>query len=126
MSTVTFAVHNLYTDCNISDYERPDVPVNLSISDIGARWTTLRWATFDDNAPILGVILYVHDLADNLTVVSNITANSLATTGRSVQLNVSGISPFTLYSFRVMACNEAGCSASSLESPTMRTLQDSE
>ena len=81
------------------------VPVGFNdpiVSLIQARSLTLTWT-----APSMpnGVILYYTVSYGNGSVVSNSTA--LAAT-------VTGLSPFTNYSFLVMACNTAGCSQTNL------------
>ena len=72
------------------------------VSLVQARSLILTWSS--PSMPN-GVILYYTLSYGNGTVVSNSTA--LAAT-------VTGLSPFTNYSFLVMACNTAGCSQTSL------------
>ena len=115
---------------NIS--ERPDPPVNATAVNHGSRWIALRWTpTFDGNRPVLRFILHIRNvnMTEDFMPVENLTASALMMSGSSFMYNVSRESvvlPFTRYSFRVVSCNEIGCSDQSQESDDVQTLQDSE
>jgi len=112
--------------------ERPDPPEDVTAFNTGSRWIALRWtSTFDGNRPVLGFMVYICDVnnSGNFTLVTNLTASTLMTKGNSFMYNVSGedvVLPFTQYSFRVVSCNEIGCSEQSPDSPVVLTGQDSE
>lgn len=85
----------------------------------------LNWTSaFDGNRPVLSFIIYIRN-NDNGTLVANITA---VTIGDSLSYNISGVEvqPFTQYAFRVVSCNEIGCSDKSPESAAVQTDQYSE
>ena len=82
-----------------------DLPEQFSapiVSAIQARSLTITWS-----APAVpnGVILYYTLSLGNGTVLFN---------GTSLTAQVTGLSPFTNYSFFVTACNGAGCTQTSL------------
>ncbi len=112
--------------------DRPDPPDNVTAFDVGPRWIALRWTpTFDGNSPVLNFVLHIRNvnMTEEFMPLENLTASELETSGRSFMYNVSRrdvVLPFTVYSFRVVSCNQIGCSDQSQESEARQTLQDSE
>ena len=78
----------------------------------------LGWnITFNGNRDVNGARISIYsteNLPGERMVMSGVTRN-----------NITGLSPFTNYSFGVVACNEIGCGLQSELSPVVRTLNDS-
>ena len=91
--------------------------MNVEVVSFGARWVYLSWAiAFSGNRPVSGarISIYSTEMMPNREVMSGAT-----------MYNVSDLSPFTNYSFGVVACNEIGCGMQSDRSQDVRTLNDS-
>lgn len=92
----------------------------------------LNWIpAFDGNRPVLGFIVYIRDVSNSdgdVTMVANITVDEAEMASDFFSYNISGVEvqPFTMYAFRVVSCNDIGCSNESLESSVVQTEQYSE
>ncbi len=113
---------------HFSHAECPDPPVNVTVSEIDARWVVLRWTpSFDGNRPVTNFTLYISSMDSNSSMTQ--VPDGLMSSGGELMFNISMqgvIIPYTNYSFTVDACNEIGCSNQSDPSPVIRTLEDGE
>ncbi|XP_019861768.1 PREDICTED: hemicentin-1-like [Amphimedon queenslandica] len=97
----------------------PDIPVNLSTSDVTSRNLTLSWdEPHHNNAPILGYdVAYTEpDFLDRRSI-------ELTVNGSIETLFIDGLHPGVTYNFTVNAFNEEGDSGFS-EPFTQRTLEE--
>ncbi|XP_063603042.1 tyrosine-protein phosphatase 99A-like isoform X3 [Penaeus indicus] len=100
----------------------PDPPGRPLILGFTARSVNLSWTPSQDthNSPISHYIIHIREGEDGHWDVDN----GHATTNNSTQFTVDGLSPFTVYSFRVVAVNSLGMSSPSKESYYMVTLRE--
>ncbi|ROT64779.1 putative tyrosine-protein phosphatase 99A [Penaeus vannamei] len=100
----------------------PDPPGRPLILGFTARSVNLSWTPSQDthNSPISHYIIHIREGEDGHWDVDN----GHATTNNSTQFTVDGLSPFTVYSFRVVAVNALGMSSPSKESYYMVTLRE--
>jgi netrin-G3 ligand len=88
---------------NITVQGIPERPIDVSVVNVTHNSAQLEWVEpHDNNAEITGYSVLVRDLT-NMTFHSNQN-----TTGAVEMLTVTGLSPFTNYSFVVVAVNSLG------------------
>jgi endonuclease I len=79
---------------NLVDTESPSIPTNLSSTNITSSGVTLNWTASTDNVGVTAYDIF----KDNVLLASSSNAT----------YNVSGLSPTTLYTFKVRAKDAAG------------------
>ena len=97
--------------------EPPDPPVNVEILSFGARWVYISWTiSFNGNRNVSSarISIYSTEMTPERELMSGNTT-----------YNITNLSPFTNYSFGVVACNEIGCGLQSNLSRMVMTLNDS-
>ena len=101
--------------------EKPDAPI-FNNSEIERRSASFTWQpTFEGNRPIVSYTIEYRKV-DNATGLGNLTGDSVLF-GNETFENISGLRPFTNYSFSLTATNDQG--ESEPATVLVRTLQDS-
>jgi len=82
------------TTLNPPDTEAPTAPTNLSASNITMNTLDLSWTASTDNVGVIG-----YDVYEGVTLIGSAAGTSI---------NITGLSPATLYTFTVVAKDAAG------------------
>ena len=99
--------------------EPPDPPVDVQILSFGARWVYISWTiSFDGNRAVSRARISIYSPDLEMTPERELMSGDTT-------YNITNLSPFTNYSFGVVACNEIGCGLQSNFSRVVMTLNDS-
>nr|XP_023688484.1 neuronal cell adhesion molecule isoform X5 [Paramormyrops kingsleyae] len=98
-------------------YDQPDPPTDLEMTELQARSVQLTWVPgSDNNSPIQRFIIQYEDVLHQQGVWHNLTEVPGTKTTAHLEL-----SPYVLYTFRVLAVNEVGFSQPSYPSARYQT-----
>ncbi|XP_023703350.2 tyrosine-protein phosphatase 99A isoform X4 [Cryptotermes secundus] len=120
--------------CLVNNRPKPEAVVRLVVQDVPdppgrplimgftSRYVNLSWAPSQDphNSPISHYVIHIRVGEDGEWDVTN----GILTLSNETSYQVTGLFPFTVYSFRVLAVNAMGRSRPSKESYYMVTLRE--
>ena len=91
----------------------------------GSRWIAVQWEPgFDGNSDILSfTILRTVPGSSDYVMVETVDVGNLMRDGDTFRRNITGLLPFTTYTFAVEATNEIGTSDQT-HSPNIMTNED--